>query len=89
LKKNERWFTQNQIIEAVDEIHYLGVTLKCKGGWNKHKTKIMVKINETLVATEKCLKRTPDMKAKNIENVDGMICEWNGSTGIEERVEGN
>jgi hypothetical protein len=51
----------DEIIEAVDGINYLGVTSGCTGGWNKHKTKTMVKVNQTLVATDKCLTRTPDM----------------------------
>jgi hypothetical protein len=31
LKKNERWFMYDQIIKAVYEISYLGVTLESTG----------------------------------------------------------
>jgi hypothetical protein len=32
VKKNTRWFINNQIIEVVDEISYLGATLESTGG---------------------------------------------------------
>jgi hypothetical protein len=32
LKKYERWFMENQQIEVVKEIDYLGVTLESSGG---------------------------------------------------------
>jgi predicted KAP-like P-loop ATPase len=35
LKKNERWTVHDQLIEAVDEINYLGVTLDSTARWKK------------------------------------------------------
>jgi hypothetical protein len=43
---------------------YLGVTLESTGGWNIHEMKQMVKGNQTLVAIDKCLTRTPDMRVQ-------------------------
>jgi hypothetical protein len=37
--------------------------------------KQMAKGNQSLVATDKCLTRTPDMMMKLLENVYGMVCE--------------
>jgi hypothetical protein len=42
---------------------------KSTGGWNKHKTRQMVKENQSLVVTDKCLTRTPDVRVKLLENV--------------------
>jgi hypothetical protein len=62
LKTSDRWFMCDQTVDVVDEISHLGVTLESTGGWNKHKTKLMVKGNQTLLATDKCLTRTSDVK---------------------------
>jgi hypothetical protein len=61
LKKDERWFVNDHKIEVADEINYLGVTLESSGGWNRLKLKVMAKGNQTLVAIDKCLARTPDI----------------------------
>jgi hypothetical protein len=55
LKKKEKWFVYDQLIDVVNEISYLGVTLESTGGWNRHKMKQMAKGNQSLVAIDKCL----------------------------------
>jgi hypothetical protein len=32
LKKNDKWFMYNQLIDVVNEISYLGITLESTGG---------------------------------------------------------
>jgi hypothetical protein len=53
---------------VVDEINYLGVTFECSGGWNRQTIKAIAKGNQTLVAIDKCLARTPDIRVKIQEN---------------------
>jgi 3-keto-L-gulonate-6-phosphate decarboxylase len=50
----------DQLIDAVNEISYLRITLESTGGWNRHRMKQMVKRNQSLVVINKCLTRTPD-----------------------------
>jgi hypothetical protein len=69
LKKDERWFVNDHEIEVADEINYLGVTFESSGGWNRQKLKVMAKGNQTLVAIDNCLARTPDISVKILENV--------------------
>lgn len=45
------------------------------GGWNKHKFKQMVKGNQSLIAIDKCLLITPDIKMKRLEYVYDSVCE--------------
>jgi hypothetical protein len=61
---------ENQQIEVVMEINYLGVTLESSGGWSKQKAKQKVKGIWSLVATDKCLTRV-----KLLKNVYEMVCE--------------
>jgi hypothetical protein len=61
------------LIDVVNEISYLGVTLESTGGCNKHKMKQMVKGNQSLVAINKCLTRTPDMRVQILENIYEMV----------------
>jgi hypothetical protein len=61
----------NPEIEVVKEINYLGVTLESSGAWSNQKVKGI----QSLVATDKCLTRTPDMGVKLLENVYEMVCE--------------
>jgi hypothetical protein len=37
LKKEERYFANDQKVEVADEINYLGVTFESSGGWNRQK----------------------------------------------------
>jgi hypothetical protein len=65
----------DQLIKVVNEISYLRVTLESTEGWNKDKMKQMVKGNQSLVATDKCLSRTLDMRVQLLENVYEMVYE--------------
>jgi hypothetical protein len=82
-QKNAKWFMYDQLIEVVNEISYLGITLESTGGWNRHKMKRMVKGNQSLVAIDKCLTRTPDMRLQLLENVYEMVCESRLMCGAE------
>jgi hypothetical protein len=75
LKNSDRWFMENQQIEVVKEIDCLGVTLESSGGWGKQKVKQKVRGIQSLVAIDKCLTRTPDMRVKLLESVYEMACE--------------
>jgi hypothetical protein len=66
---------KNQQTEVVNEINYLGVTLESSGRWSTHKAKQKVKGIQSLVATVKCLTRTPDKGVKLLDNVYEMVCE--------------
>jgi hypothetical protein len=46
--------------EVVNEMSYLGVTLKSSGGWSLLKAKQRIKGNQSVIAIDKCLIRTPD-----------------------------
>jgi hypothetical protein len=74
---------ENQQIEVVKEIDYLGVTLESSGGWSKQKAKQKVKRIQSLVAIDKCLTRTPDMGVTLFENVYEMVCESRIMYGVE------
>jgi hypothetical protein len=65
----------DQLIDIVNERSYLGITLESTGGWNRHKMKQMVKGNQSLVAIDKRLTRTSDMRIQLLENVYEMVCE--------------
>jgi hypothetical protein len=69
-----RWAMNNQKIEAPDEIDYLGVTFESNGAWKRQKLKITGNGNQILVATHKCLARTPDIRMKIFGN--GMLNEF-------------
>lgn len=43
VRKYVRKFLNDQIMELVDEISFLGVTLGSTRSWNKHRTRLMVK----------------------------------------------
>jgi hypothetical protein len=75
LKKNEKWFMYDQLTKVVNEVSYLGIILESTGGWNRHRMKQMVKGKQSLVAIDKCLTRTPDMRIQLLENVCEMVCE--------------
>jgi hypothetical protein len=64
----------DQLTDVVNEISYLGVTLESTGGWNRHKMKQMVKGDQSLVVTDKCLTRTLDMRVQLLENIYEMVC---------------
>jgi hypothetical protein len=49
----------------------------------KTKLKTIAKGNQTLVAIDKCLARTPDIREKISENVYGMLSECRTVYGIE------
>jgi hypothetical protein len=83
LINEEKWFIYDQLIDVVNEISYLGVILESTGGSNRHKMKQMAKGNKSLVATDKCLTRTPDMKVQLLENVYEMVCESRLMNGAE------
>jgi hypothetical protein len=68
---------------VANEINYLGVTFESVGGWKRQKLKRRARENETLVATDKCLARTPDMRVKILENVYEMLSESRTTYGIE------
>jgi hypothetical protein len=53
------------------------------GSWEKHKKKIMVRGNQTLIATDRCLAGIPDMNVKMLENIYGMISESSMMYGTE------
>jgi hypothetical protein len=73
----------DHLIDIVNEISYLGVTLESTGGWNRHKMKQMVKGNQSLVANDKCLTRTPDTRLQLLENGYEMACESRMMYGAE------
>jgi hypothetical protein len=47
LKKNEKWFMYDKLMEVVNELSYLGIALESTGGWNRHRKKQMVKGNQS------------------------------------------
>jgi hypothetical protein len=77
---------KNQQIEVVKEINYFGVTLESSGGWCKQKAQQKVKGIQSLVATDKCLTRIPDMGVRLLENVYEMVCESRMMYGVEKWV---
>jgi hypothetical protein len=48
--------------EVADKINYLGITFKSGGGWKSQKPETVGKGNQTLVATDKTLTRTRDIR---------------------------
>jgi hypothetical protein len=59
----------DQLIDVVNDISYLGVTIESTGGWNRHKMKQMAKRNQSLVGTDKCLTRILDTRVQLLEIV--------------------
>jgi hypothetical protein len=74
---------ENQQIEVVKEIDYLGVTLGSSRGWRKQKAKQKLKGLQSLVTIDKCLTRTPDMGVKFLGNVYEMVYESRMMYGVE------
>jgi hypothetical protein len=62
LKKDRRWTVKDQKTEMADVINCLGITFKSDGGWKRQKLKTIAKGNQTLVATDKSLARTHDIR---------------------------
>ena len=62
-------------LQLVNEIVYFGVKRESVESWRKQKARIKARVNQTLTATDKCPKRTPNMKADMLENIYEMICE--------------
>jgi hypothetical protein len=83
LKKNEKWFMYDQLIEVVNELNCLGITLESTGGWNRHRKKQIVKGDQSLLAIDKCLSRSPDMRIQLVENVYEAVCESRMMYGAE------
>jgi hypothetical protein len=83
LRKNEKWFVNDYQIEVVKEVNYLGVLLESTGGWNRQRCSVTAKGNQTLVAIDKCLARTPEMKVVTLENVYEIVCESRMLYGVE------
>jgi hypothetical protein len=73
--KKEKWFMYDQLMDIINEISYPEITLESTRGWNRHEMKETVKGNQSLVAIDKCLTRTPDMRIQLLENVYEMVCE--------------
>jgi hypothetical protein len=59
----------DQKIELAVEVNYLGVSFVSNGGWKRQNLKTVAKGNQTLIAVDTCLARTPVMKVKILENV--------------------
>jgi hypothetical protein len=51
------------------------MNLESIGGWDRHGVKLMLKENQTSVAIDKCLVKTPDVKVKVLETACNIICE--------------
>jgi hypothetical protein len=51
--------------------------------WNRQQLKVIAKGNLTLVAIDKCLARTSDIRVKIVENVYDMLSESRTMYGIE------
>jgi hypothetical protein len=69
LKKDEKWFVNDYQIEVLNEINYLGIFLGSTGDWNRQSCNLIAKGNQILVATDKCLARTPDIGVTTLENI--------------------
>jgi hypothetical protein len=70
-------------IEVVNEVNYLGAVLESTAGWNRQRRSVIAKGNQTLVAIDKCLARTPDMRVATLENIYEMLCESRMMYGVE------
>jgi hypothetical protein len=64
LNKDDRWTLKEQKTEVADEIKYLAVAFECIGGWNRQKNKTISTRNPNLVAPDKCVARTLDVRVK-------------------------
>jgi hypothetical protein len=60
---------------VADKINCLGVTFESSAGWKKQKLKTTAKGDQTLVAIEKCLARTPDISLNNLEKLYELLSE--------------
>jgi hypothetical protein len=49
---------------------------------------VIAKDNQTLVAIDKCLAKTPDIRVTTLENIYEMLCESRMMYGIETGLEG-
>jgi hypothetical protein len=54
----------DQLIDVVNQISYVQVMIESVGGWNRHVMKQMVQGNQSAVAVDRCLTRTPDIRLK-------------------------
>jgi hypothetical protein len=88
IKKTEvvneiNYFNHSFIHSLIHFILHLEVTFESRHGWKRQKLKTVAKGNQTLVAMEKCLARTPDTRVKILENVYKILSEYRTMYGIE------
>jgi hypothetical protein len=83
LKNDESLIVNDQQIEVADEINYLQIIFESSGGLRRQKLKTIVKGNQTLVAIDKFLARSPDIRVKILENVYITLSESRTMCGIE------
>jgi hypothetical protein len=95
LKKNEKWFMHDQLIEVVNELSYLGITLESTGGWNRHRKKQMVKGKDPIHILLKC-SETRKWREQFLSRKWLRLNEWivfkkiiNSSNSIELRIIGS
>jgi hypothetical protein len=57
--------------------------LESNGDWNRQRRNVITKGNQTLLAIDKCLARTPDIRVRILENIYEMLCDSRMMYGIE------
>jgi hypothetical protein len=63
-----------QNMEIIHKFKYLGITSENTGGWRNQKPFIQAKGKQALTATDKCLARTPNMKARTLKYIHMKRC---------------
>jgi hypothetical protein len=82
LKNTERWNIAGQNIEIIDKFKYLGITVENTGGWMNQKASIKAEGNQALIAVNKSLATTPNMKVRILEYIYE-TCESRIMYGVE------
>jgi len=70
LNHSEWWHMEREKLKVLNNIVYLGVTLRSMGGCKKEKVTIQAIGNKTRNGNGKCLTRTPNMKVDMLYEVE-------------------
>lgn len=69
--------------EVMDQFNYLGKILVNTGGWKKQKASVRAKGYHACVASDKCLRISPNIKVHALKNKYEMLCKLKVIYGAE------
>jgi hypothetical protein len=75
LRGKETWCVYGEEVEVVNAFSGLRFTLATTGGWERDMAGLEAKVKRTVLATDRCTTRTPDVNIRMLQNIYGTVCE--------------